>query len=54
MSLTRSEWVDIWKSTKEIERLSNHVLYNKNKMQLILKHIDFIQQKIQQIIGQME
>jgi hypothetical protein len=48
MSLTRDEWVHLWEAIKRIE------FNRKKKLPPHTEDIDFIKEKIQQVIGQME
>lgn len=56
MSLTRDEWIDMWKICKELR----HIIENENRLHsnvkrvMIESRIDLIERYIQQVIGQME
>lgn len=55
MSLTRSEWEAIWLNLKEIERNAKRLdTTNKLRSVNILREVEQIKTKVQQVIGQME
>lgn len=53
MSLTRKEWEEVWNSIKKVENYINFKSSSERKNQVKI-HVDFIKNKIQQVIGQME
>lgn len=59
MSLTRDEWARMWESIKMIEQLLDglHTETRKNTIRdkdRIRKEIQFIKNRIQSVVGQME
>lgn len=53
MSLTREQWVEMWKSIKKIEAQS-YGLISEAKKKIILAEVKKIKKQIQEVIGQME
>lgn len=55
MSLTRQEWESMWLNLKEIERNAKALEYqNKLRSVNILREVEQMKTKVQQVIGQME
>lgn len=55
MSLTRKEWESMWLNLKEIERNAKALdTTNKLRSVNILREVEQVKTKIQQVIGQME
>lgn len=56
MSLTRSEWEEVWERLKRIEYINRKVWKAKHYKwaNTINSELIYIKQKIQQVIGQME
>lgn len=60
MSLTRTEWIDMWHSLRQVEKYINErdvprteVFGHKNRAE-VMSEIQSIKNKIQSVIGQME
>lgn len=55
MSLTKDEWARMWEAAKTIE-VNAKALRSTNALRgaAIQQEVEFIKQKIQQVIGQME
>jgi hypothetical protein len=55
MSLTKDEWAMMWESIKTIERLNDYQQFrNSNVFEKVKKEVDYIKNKIQSVVGQME
>lgn len=53
MSLTRSEWEDMWKSIEHIEFIVKNAM-NKDDGKLVLYQTKKIKEQIQSVVGQLE
>lgn len=58
MSLTRTEWIEMWENIKTIEKELEDIVWcdslSCNKYNETKPNVKFIKDKIQQVIGQME
>ena len=57
MSLTRDEWSKMWESIKTIENIHKHITGRACKCNACISlrnEVQFIKDKIQQVVGQME
>ena len=54
MSLTREEWMQIWKELQYIDRYNNSTYLPSTKCLNINIALDKIKQKVQQAVGQLE
>ena len=53
MSLTRTEWVEMWQSVKRMEWIVSRMRHSTNKDNM-MREIRKIKEQIQSVIGQME
>jgi NRPS condensation-like uncharacterized protein len=53
MSLSRDEWAKMWESIKYIEQQCQMIRLPRTKA-TVLKEVQFIKEKIQSVVGQME